>query len=192
MAWFTLSRAGSIGRLDPSGHVQTFALPDASAMPFGIAVGPDGALWVTEMTTQRIARMTLDGAVSEIELGMPGAMPSMIAAGRDALWFTLNQANALGRLGTGGELTTHALPTPDPKGAIWPDPADQDLSEAAPIDLYNSTVELVPLDQAQYLYDRLTAAGRVTRLTVLEGDLHAFDYWGQVRDAALDWLATYL
>ena len=41
-------------------------------------------------------------------------MASMITTGPDgALWFTLNQAHAIGRFGLGGEATIHPLPTPD-------------------------------------------------------------------------------
>jgi virginiamycin B lyase len=40
-------------------------------------------------------------------------MPSMIARGPDnALWFTLNQANAIGRMQSDGTVTTRQLPTP--------------------------------------------------------------------------------
>jgi acetyl esterase/lipase len=88
--------------------------------------------------------------------------------------------------------TTHELPMPDPDGRMYPDPASQDLSNSRPIDLYNSTDEVIPFEQSQYLYDELVEAGRVTRLTALEGDLHAFAYWGQIRDSAFKWLETFL
>jgi virginiamycin B lyase len=39
-------------------------------------------------------------------------MPSMITTGPDgALWFTMNQANSIGRLDTGGTLTKREVPT---------------------------------------------------------------------------------
>src|SRR5256885_359339 len=41
-----------------------------------------------------------------------GAFPGMITTFAGDLWFTLNQANAIGRMTTGGEVTSYPLPTP--------------------------------------------------------------------------------
>ena len=69
--------------------------PDGSA-PFGIAAGPDGALWFT--ATDRVGRIALDGEIAEF--GAPaGLVPGDDHPGPDgALWFTLNQAHAIGRI----------------------------------------------------------------------------------------------
>ena len=70
----------------------SFELRSGSA-PFGITVGPDGALWFTAMGTGVVGRIDVDGEISEE--AVPGGMPSMITTGPDnALWFTLNRANA--------------------------------------------------------------------------------------------------
>ena len=58
---------------------------------------------------------------------------------------------------------------PDPEGRKHLYQAGQDLSRATPIDVYNSTAEVIPFEQAQDMYDQIQAAGRVTRLTALEG-----------------------
>ncbi len=48
----------------------------------------------------------------EFPLPTNSGMPSMITTGSDAaLWFTLNQANAIGRTGLDGDVTLHHLPT---------------------------------------------------------------------------------
>lgn len=57
------------------------------------------------------------------------ALPAAITAGVDqAVWFTLNQANAIGRITPSGQITLHPLPTPGAApvgicgtadGAIW-------------------------------------------------------------------------
>jgi virginiamycin B lyase len=52
--------------------------------------------------------VTVDGQVTTYPAG---AFPAMITASRDALWFTLNQGNAIGRMSLSGELTTYPLPT---------------------------------------------------------------------------------
>ena len=62
------------------------------------------------MTSGDIGRITVDGELS----GWPsvGGAPSMIVAGPDnALWFTLNQGNAVGRLAPADGITVRELPT---------------------------------------------------------------------------------
>ena len=65
-------------------------------------------------------------------------MPSMICTGPDrALWVTLNQAGAIARCTTAGEITTYALPTP---GAALV-PGDL-LGDASQLDLARDLGEL--------------------------------------------------
>jgi virginiamycin B lyase len=76
------------------------------AGPYGIATGPDGALWCTEITANQIGRIDADHQVTEYPIPIEGAFPSAIVAGPDgAMWFTLNQANAIGRIETGTDGT---------------------------------------------------------------------------------------
>ena len=57
-----------------------------------------------------VGRITTDGLVTR-EAGL-GGFPAMITAGPDgALWFTLNQGNAVGRLEPTGDLTVREVPT---------------------------------------------------------------------------------
>jgi hypothetical protein len=61
-----------------------FAVPalDAPATQLGaIAAGPDGALWVTESRSGKIARITTGGALSEYTLPTAGGGPTGIATG---------------------------------------------------------------------------------------------------------------
>jgi virginiamycin B lyase len=62
------------------------------------------------MGTGVVGRIDVDGEISEEAI--PGGMPSMIVTGPDnALWFTLNKANAIGRLDR-GVVTLRKVPTP--------------------------------------------------------------------------------
>ena len=62
------------------------------------------------MTTGEVGRISVDGELSGSHT--VGGAPSMIVSGPDnALWFTLNQDNAIGRLSLSGELTKRELPT---------------------------------------------------------------------------------
>jgi len=68
----------------------------------GIALGRDGNMWVTESKTDRIARVTPAGVVTEFVL-TKGASPTSIAAGPDgALWLTEPGVNRIARVTTDG------------------------------------------------------------------------------------------
>ena len=93
--------------------------------------GPDGAVWFTENSGNKIGRMTTDGAVTEFPIPTPGSRPARIARGADgALWFTefSTSANKIGRITTQGVVTEFNVPTESsrplgitggPDGNIW-------------------------------------------------------------------------
>jgi streptogramin lyase len=77
------------------------------AGPNGIAAGPDGNLWFTEQTGNRIGRITPTGAVTEFSTGITGnAQPLGITAGPDGnMWFTENAGDRIGRITPGGTIS---------------------------------------------------------------------------------------
>lgn len=103
--------------------------------PQHIIVGPDGALWFTEVR-DRIGRITLDGRINEFSDGIPfRSFVGGIVAGRDGyLWFTLYNGNELVRMTPGGTITRYrkgiypsrgfdeaplSVPVADAAGNIW-------------------------------------------------------------------------
>ncbi|MSW44170.1 MAG: hypothetical protein F2836_05270, partial [Actinobacteria bacterium] len=61
----------------------------AGSAPWGIAPGPDGAMWITELQGNGIGRIAMDGRVAQFPIPTPGSNPFDIAAGPDgAMWFT--------------------------------------------------------------------------------------------------------
>jgi sugar lactone lactonase YvrE len=65
-ALFVGDRSGTIFRVDPSGHATTFASLPASVAAFHLAIGPDGALYVTGPTLSSydpLYRIEPDGTV---------------------------------------------------------------------------------------------------------------------------------
>ena len=102
-----------IGRVTPSGAVTEFPIPGPSAFPQGLAAGPDGALWFTENSANKIGRITTAGAITD-QFPVPTAAsaPQGIAPGPDgALWFTELNANQIGRITTSGSVTERPVPT---------------------------------------------------------------------------------
>jgi virginiamycin B lyase len=122
-----------LGQITPAGKVTEFPVPGPSNFhtPAGIAVGSDGALWMTEPYSNEVIRMTTTGQVREFTTGITkGSAPLDIAAGPDgALWFTEPGTNQVGRITTAGVVTEFAVGirpnselgaiTAGPDGALW-------------------------------------------------------------------------
>src|SRR5438132_88189 len=61
----------------------------AGVKPYTIAAGPDGALWFTDPTPNKIGRITTSGHVTLFPVPTAAANAYFIAAGPDGnLWFT--------------------------------------------------------------------------------------------------------
>jgi streptogramin lyase len=58
-----------------------YSVPTAGSGPLGIAAGPDGALWFTEQSGNRIGRITTGGVFTEFPTS--SSSPLGIAAGPD-------------------------------------------------------------------------------------------------------------
>ena len=88
---------------------QEYAVPTANSQPLCIATGPDGNIWFTESSANRIGKITPAGAVTEYSLP-PNTVPSGITAGPDGnIWFTEMQTSKIGRITTTGAITEFAL-----------------------------------------------------------------------------------
>ncbi len=90
--WFNQTRPsapqGEVGRMSPNGAFTLFRFPKGSR-PVGMAVGPDGNVWVTDPGGNTITRMSPNGAFRQFALSRLNAQPLGITSGRDGhLWFT--------------------------------------------------------------------------------------------------------
>ncbi len=107
--WFT-QRFSAIGRITTDGQITEYAL-DPAASAQRITVGRDRALWLTELGTSRIGRITT-GKLTEFPVA--GRAGPGITTGPDgAVWFTQFAANTSSRMDLTGTVTnTYAIPTP--------------------------------------------------------------------------------
>jgi virginiamycin B lyase len=101
---------------------------NVNAFPFGITTGPDGRLWFTEYGAHAVARMSIDGSVTEFVT--VGGSPTQIVTGADGdLWFPEWGSRAIGRMTVNGTsnhfvdgISEDAQPyaiTSGPDGALW-------------------------------------------------------------------------
>jgi streptogramin lyase len=113
----------------PLGAFTQFRVPTTGGTPIGIAAGPDGAMWFTELNGNKIGRITATGSITEFPIPTANSQPLGIAAGPDgALWFTEFIGNKIGRITPTGSITEFPIPTPGslrggiaagPGGDLW-------------------------------------------------------------------------
>jgi virginiamycin B lyase len=98
-----------------------------------ILEGPDGNVWFTDYSDDRIGKITPAGHVTFFQLGSEASPFSMALGSDGALWFTEYFVGKIGRLTTGGQLTTFgASQTPlyivsGPDGNLWYDDGDGNI-----------------------------------------------------------------
>ncbi len=112
-----------------AGTIADYGVPTSGSSPYGITAGPDGALWFTEYSGNKIGRVTTSGAITEYSVPASGTGSFDITAGPDgALWFTEYSGNKIGRITTSGAITEYNVPTLNsgpygitagPDGALW-------------------------------------------------------------------------
>jgi streptogramin lyase len=100
-----------------------------SSHPVGLAAGPDGALWITQWSSNAIGRTTLAGVTTPYTLPTPDAQATAITLGPDGnLWGAESQGNAIARITPTGTATEFPLPTAGsapasivagPDGQLW-------------------------------------------------------------------------
>ena len=61
-----------------------FPIPTPSSSPTTITAGPDGALWFTEALSNKIARITFAGVITEFSL--PTNVPGFFGNGNNEPW----------------------------------------------------------------------------------------------------------
>jgi virginiamycin B lyase len=99
--WFTVQNANRIGRLDPkTGEVKLLTPPTAKSRPYGMAVHPDGRIFVVQFGVNRIAAVdpkTME--IKEYVLPDQASRPRRVAISNDGMvWYSDYSRGYLGRL----------------------------------------------------------------------------------------------
>jgi streptogramin lyase len=92
-------------------------------------VGPNGALWFTELEGDKAGQITTGGVITEYQLPTADSGPVWITPGPDgALWFTQFFGSKIGRVTADGTMSQDYLPHDNsypgtivtgPDGALW-------------------------------------------------------------------------
>jgi streptogramin lyase len=98
---------------NPNGVVTEFKV-GLSGIPGPLIAGPDGNLWFSEGSAQKIGRITAQGIITEFpvpSLVFPGALD--LTAGPDGnVWFT--DSDVVGRITPSGDITEFPVPVDQP------------------------------------------------------------------------------
>jgi virginiamycin B lyase len=94
--WYT-AQGTTVGRMTPAGVAKNFTSKGVD--PFGITLGPDGAVWFGEFQGNAIGRVGYDGVTSHVTGLTPASGPRYAAGGPgNTLWFTEDTGNRVGRV----------------------------------------------------------------------------------------------
>ena len=140
--WYLDAGRNSVGHLTfPGGvqHIDEFGIPTNPADPGYITLGPDGALWFTELSVNfvgcQIGRITTGASPTITEFTLPFAQPlpdgdfclDLTSAGGN-IWFAEADTGAIGKVTPGGVVTEYGIPgsgttavyvAAGPDGNLW-------------------------------------------------------------------------
>ena len=133
--WFAEPTRASVTQLDggqfirhPVAGGSTPGRAAEVAVPFGVAVAPDGAVWATLQGVDALLRISPSGEKTTIDVPIRQSGLGDIAVAKDgAVWFLAAGANKIGRY-AGGRFEEFSVPTPNagltalavaPDGAAW-------------------------------------------------------------------------
>jgi virginiamycin B lyase len=111
--WVTDTAGDAVLLVGKAGVLRRIPVPTAGAQPFGIATQADGTTWFTELGRDALGHIDLLGRVTEFPSGTDQGFVSMIASSGESLWFTANQANAIGYI-RGGDSAVQLFDIPTP------------------------------------------------------------------------------
>jgi virginiamycin B lyase len=128
--WFAEPTRASVTQLKPDGQLVHHPVrrATADAVPFGIAIAPDGAVWAALQNADALLRIAPDGTKSTFDVPIRQSGLTDVAVGTDgAVWFLAAGANKIGRY-AGGRFEAFDVPSPNagltalavaPDGAAW-------------------------------------------------------------------------
>ena len=113
--WFVHAGANVIGVMSTAGVLlATYQIPTPNPIDFAagtggatfIIDGPDGNMWFTEESGNKIGRITPSGAITEFPIPTAGSTPKNLVVGADGnIWFPEAKAGNIARITMSGAIT---------------------------------------------------------------------------------------
>jgi streptogramin lyase len=129
--WYGDHGLNSIVKMTTKGASTSYTIPTSSALPEGIALGPNKHVWFTEWNQDKIGDVSKNGAFQEITIKPPVQSPSqsvvMIQGPDKRIWFGTD-VNGIGAHTVGGKTVFYDTQinseqitglTVGPDGNIW-------------------------------------------------------------------------
>lgn len=92
-------------------EITEFPILTRGGFPFGMCLGPDGAVWFTETGASRIGRVTTNGIVTEFPVaGGPHDLQGIVTGPDNRLWFCAFSSEHIGAMTTNGVVTLYRIP----------------------------------------------------------------------------------
>lgn len=106
--WVTLPATDNIhdaiGKMSTSGVLTTYPVPTTSSGVWGIAVGPDGKIWFSEIRAHKVGKLDPNtGAIVEYPVG--DFFPANIAWAKGLLYMTGSATKTIGVMNTAGQFS---------------------------------------------------------------------------------------
>src|SRR4029453_2480165 len=99
--WATLQNANKLVSISTNGEMSGFEVPTRHSGPGDVAVDGGGAVWILELSANKVARFTR-GRFEEFPIPTPNAGLTALAVAPDgSAWFTEMRAHKLGRVRDG-------------------------------------------------------------------------------------------
>jgi len=129
--WIAEGHGGQILSMSTAGVVMDMRVPPTlGSGVFGITVGPDGNIWFTEGSTNKVGSMSLASVFGPELILSAASQPRGITPGPDGnLWFTEYLGNRIGRATPMGKINEASVPTANaglsggitsgPDGNVW-------------------------------------------------------------------------
>jgi virginiamycin B lyase len=125
--WFADVTTASVTQLQ-HGVFMRHDVGSLGAPPYGIAVDTGGTVWTTLQGKDKLARISSDGQVTELDVPTHSSgLGDIVVDQSGAVWFLELRANKIGRFGE-GRFTEFMIPTPSagptalaaaPDGSVW-------------------------------------------------------------------------
>ncbi|HTL53599.1 MAG TPA: hypothetical protein VL860_13565 [Planctomycetota bacterium] len=125
--WFAEKATDKIAKIDKTGKIVEYALPNPKSEPYCIVTGPDKKIWYTAWGEAKVG--CFDPATEKFaEYDAPAGCREVTVGPDGNLWYTGDKGNKIGKMTLTGQVTEYPVPTANAglvgitagsDGAVW-------------------------------------------------------------------------